>query len=410
MDLASVSIVRRAGRFRWPGTLKCIELLSGRVNPAFVYHEDFLRYDFGGGHALREVRLKLARDLISAYRLVGGEDELRPKPADAAEIGRVHTKEYVSIVRDLSADPHRVSYEHGLGTADNPVFAGMYDAAALQAGATLLACEEVASGRRNRAFNLGGGFHHAFAEHASGFCVFNDLAIGITSLLEDHSVKRILYVDVDAHHADGVQAIFYEDPRVMTISLHEDGHYLFPGSGFTDEIGKGMGEGFSVNVPLPPYTRDVSYLYAFQEIVPPLARAFKPEIIVSQLGADGHHLDPLTHLMLTTETYEAVGRILDDLSKELCSGRWIATGGGGYDLTAVPRVWTLAFSQMVGANLEDALPVEWLKECNQVVGNVPADKSLRDHVRAEEEAHVPRAAKRTVDELRRTLFPLHGIR
>ena len=380
------------------------------MRAALLYHDEFLRYDFGKEHALREVRLKLARDLIASYGLIrDGVDELRPAPAGDAAILRVHSPEYLGIVRKLSADPSGTSYEHGLGTADNPVFAGMYEAAALQVGATVRACEEVASGRHMRAFNLGGGFHHAMRDKASGFCILNDVAIGIASLLEEFRLKRILYVDVDAHHADGVQAIFYEDPRVMTISLHEDGHYLFPGSGFADEIGEGPGRGFSVNVPLPPYTRDVSYLYAFQEIVPPLARAFQPEVIVSQLGADGHHMDPLTHLMLTTETYEAVGRILDGLSTELCGGRWIAVAGGGYDLTAVPRVWTLLFSKMVGANLEDAIPAEWLRECNQLVGSVPADKSLRDHERADEDAHVPRQAKRTVDEIRRTLFPIHGL-
>ena len=375
-----------------------------------VYHDDFLAYDFGGDHALREVRVKLARDLIRGYGLVESADELRPKPADQDQIRRIHTAEYVASVETLSADPRGVSYEHGLGTADNPVFRGMYDAAALHVGATLLACEEVAEGRHMRAFNLGGGFHHAFADRASGFCLFNDLAIGITSLLEDHGMKRVLYVDVDAHHADGVQAIFYEDPRVLTISLHEDGHYLFPGSGFADEIGKGKGEGYAVNVPLPPYTRDVSYLYAFQEIVPPLARAFRPDVIVSQLGADGHYLDPLTHLMLTSETYEAVARILDELSKEMCEGRWIATGGGGYDVTAVPRMWALAFAQMAGVVVDDALPVAWLMECNRVAGTVPSEKSLRDHHKEDEEAHVPRAAKRTVEELRRTVFPIHAIR
>ena len=379
------------------------------MKAAIVYDEDFLRYDFGGGHALREVRVELARDLMHAYGLLEGGDELRPKPAGEAAIRRVHTDEYLSAVRKLSADPNGVSYEHGLGTADNPVFGGMYEAAALQAGATLLACEEVASGRRARAFNLGGGFHHAMPDKASGFCLLNDLAIGIRSLLDDHGVSRILYVDVDAHHGDGVQWIFYEDPRVLTISLHEDGHYLFPGSGFVDEIGKGKGEGYAVNVPLPPYTRDVSYLFAFQEVVPPLARAFRPEVIVSQLGADAHYLDPLTHLMLTTETYEAVGRILDELSNEMCGGRWIAAGGGGYDVTAVPRVWTLLFAQMAGARLDDALPVEWLKECKRLAGAVPADKALRDQGKADEESHVPHAAKRTVDELKRLVFPLHGI-
>jgi len=380
------------------------------VKAGLVYHEAFLAYDFGGGHALREVRVQLARDLIRAYGLIDADEELRPSPAPDEAIARVHEPAYVDAVKRLSADPRGVSYEHGLGTADNPVFAGMYEASALQAGATLLACEEVASNRRARAFTVGGGFHHAMPDKASGFCILNDLAIGIRALLEDHGLERVLYVDIDAHHGDGVQAIFYEDPRVMTISLHEDGHYLFPGSGFADEIGKGPGEGYAVNVPLPPYTRDVSYLYAFQEIVPPLARAFRPEVIVSQLGADAHYMDPLTHLMLTSETYEAVGRILDELSRDLCGGRWIAAGGGGYDLTAVPRVWTLLFSQMSGRRLDDALPVEWLKECNRIVGNVPPDKALRDVARTDEEAHVPRAAKRTVEELRRTVFPLHGIR
>ncbi len=382
------------------------------MRAAVLYHDDFLRYDFGSEHALREVRVKLARDLLAAYGILGekGAEEIVPEPAEASAILRIHSPEYVTRVKELSADPSGSSYEHGLGTADNPVFAGMYEAAVLHAGATLRACEEVGSSHRMRAFNLGGGFHHAMPDKASGFCLFNDIAIGITGLLESHDLKRILYVDVDAHHGDGVQWIFYKDPRVMTISLHEDGHYLFPGSGFTDEIGEGEGRGFAVNVPLPPYTRDVSYLYAFQEIVPPLARAFRPQVIVSQLGADAHYLDPLTHLMLTSETYEAVGRILDDLSKELCAGRWIAVGGGGYDLTAVPRMWALLASTMVGVNLEDALPSDWLRECNQRVGSVPPDKSLRDHTHVDEEPHVPRQAKRTVEDLRRTVFPIHAIR
>ncbi len=375
-----------------------------------VYHPDYRRYDFGEDHALRQVRVRLARDLLADYGLWEAAEEIRPEAATDAAVGRVHTPGYISVVRDLSVHPTGGAYEHGLGTADNPVFGGMYDAACLQVGGTLRACEEVASGRRTRAMNLGGGFHHAMPDTASGFCIFNDVAIGIRSLLDDHALSRILYVDVDAHHADGVQSIFYEDPRVFTISLHEDGHYLFPGTGFTDEIGSGEGRGYAANVPLPPYTRDVSYLYAFQEIVPPLARAFKPEIIVSQLGADGHYLDPLTHLLLTTESYEAVGMLLDGLSNELCGGRWIAMGGGGYEVTAVPRVWTVLFATMLGRELEDALPVEWLRECHQLAGSVPSDKSLRDHVHAEEEAHVPRVAKRAVEDLQKTLFPLHGIR
>jgi len=382
------------------------------VRPALLYDDDFLKYDFGVGHALREIRVKLARDLIAGYGLLGDRraEELRPSPASEADILTVHRPEYVAKVKELGADPHGSSEAHGLGTVDDPVFAGMYEASALQVGATLRACSEVASGRRARAFNLGGGFHHAMPDRASGFCIFNDIAIGIRSLLDEHRVRRILYVDIDAHHGDGVQAVFYEDPRVLTVSLHEDGHYLFPGTGFTDEIGAGEGKGFAVNVPLPPYTRDVSYLYAFQAIVPPIARAFRPDIICSQLGADAHYLDPLTHLMLTTETYEAVGRILDGLSSELCGGRWIAVGGGGYDVTAVPRVWTVLFATMVGLSLDDALPASWLREGNQLVGTVPAEKALRDHAKVDEDAHVPRQVKRTVEELRRLVFPIHGIR
>ncbi len=381
------------------------------VRAAVLYHDDFLKYDFGADHALQEVRVKLAHDLIASYGLIGDKsaEEIRPEAADESSVLRVHSPNYVAKVKAFSAQPSGSSDVHGLGTSDNPVFAGMYEASLLHVGATLRACEEVASGRRSRAFNLGGGFHHAMPARASGFCIFNDVAIGILSLLESHGFRRILYVDVDAHHGDGVQRIFYEDPRVFTISLHEDGRYLFPGTGFTDEIGEGEGRGFAANVPLPPYTRDVSYLYAFQEIVPPLARAFHPDAIVSQLGADAHYLDPLTHLMLTTETYEAVGRILDALSEELCGDRWIAVGGGGYDLTAVPRVWTCLFATILGVNLDDALPVGWLRECNRRVGTAPAGKALRDHTKADEEAHVPRQTKRTVEELRRKLFPIHGI-
>lgn len=385
------------------------EVPCGAVKAALVYDDGFLAYDFGGGHALREVRVKLARDLIHAYGLLDGTaEELAPKPATDASIRRVHADDYLSIVRKLSADPSGVSLEYGLGIPDNPVFAGMYEAAALQAGGTLLACQEVLSGRRTRAFNLGGGFHHAMRDRASGFCILNDLAIAIASLLEDHQLRRVLYVDVDAHHGDGAQSIFYRDPRVMTISLHEDGRYLFPGSGFPEEMGEGGGLGFAVNVPLPPYTRDVSYLHAFHEIVPPLARAYKPDIIVSQVGADAHYMDPLTHLQLTTRSYEAVAQILDALSQDICGGRWVAAGGGGYDVTVVPRVWTIVFAAMARTPLDDALPTSWLEICKELTGSVPAEKCLRDPWREDEEAHVPRAVRRTVDEIRTKIFPIHG--
>ena len=381
------------------------------MNPAVLYHDDFLRYDFGPDHALREIRVKLARDLIAAYGLIGGlADEIRPDPASESALLDVHSAEYVATVKELSSDPTMSSTAHGLGAPDNPGFAGLFEAALSQVGATVRACEEVAAGRRPRAFNLGGGFHHAMRNTASGFCIFNDIAVGISTILRERLVTRVLYVDIDAHHGDGVQSMYYADPRVMTISLHEDGNHLFPGTGFPDEIGEGAGKGYAVNVPLPPYTRDVSYLYAFEEIVPPLARAFRPDLIVSQLGADAHYLDPLTHLLLTSQSYEAVGHILDELSRELCRGRWVAVGGGGYDVTAVPRVWTLLCSTMLGRRLEDALPAEWLRESTRLLNAVPADKSLRNRATADEEPHVPRQVERTVAEVQRAIFPLHEIR
>ena len=381
------------------------------MKPAVVYHEGFLRYDFGPEHALREVRVQLARDLIAAYGLLDSlADEIRPDPPSESVLLAVHSAEYVAKVKELSANPTRSSEKDGLGTPDNPVFAGMFEASLLQVGATMRACKDVASGHRPRAFNLGGGFHHAMRNMASGFCIFNDIAVGISALLEERLVTRVLYVDLDAHHGDGVQSLYYADPRVMTISLHEDGHHLFPGTGFPDEIGEGAGKGYAVNVPLPPYTRDASYLYAFKEIVPPLARAFRPDLIVSQLGADAHYLDPLTHLLLTSQTYEAVGHILDELSRELCHGRWVAVGGGGYDVTAVPRIWTLLGSTMFGRRLDDALPAEWMRDCARLINAVPAGGLLRDRVTEAEEPHVPRQVKRTIAEVQRAVFPLHEIR
>lgn len=220
-------------------------------------------------------------------------------------------------------------------------------------------------------------------------------------------MKRVLYLDIDVHHGDGVQWIFYEDPRVLTISLHEDGRFLFPGTGFPDEIGRGKGKGYAVNVPLPPYTRDVSYLYAVNEIVPPLARAYRPDLIFTQTGADATYLDPLAHLKLTSRTYESVGALIDSLSKELCGGRWVAVTGGGYDVAACARVWTLIAAEMAGATLRNPIDPGWREMCTRATGSAPV--SLRDREESGNAERVADGVRLAVASAKEAVFPFHGL-
>ncbi|MBI4289657.1 MAG: acetoin utilization protein AcuC, partial [Chloroflexi bacterium] len=237
---------------------------------------------------------------------------------------------------------------------DNPISAGMYQAAALAAGASLEAAQAVLNGRAEDAFNAGGGYHHAGPDYASGFCVFNDPVLTIQRLL-GRGVHRVAYVDIDAHHGDGVQNAFYSSDQVLTISLHESGRYLFPGTGGVEEEGEGSGQGYAVNVPLAPATDDEVYLWAFRALVPPLVRAFQPEVLVTQLGIDTHIDDPLTHLALTSHGHAAAVAEL----KALSPGRWIALGGGGYDLSAVARCWALDYALMLGLELPDEVPASY---------------------------------------------------
>lgn len=302
-----------------------------------LYRPDYVTYDFHPDHPLREVRMRLARDLIHALALHEGSEERDPPPATESDLLTVHDRRYLEVVRRLSADPREGAPEFGFGPGDNPPFRGMFDAARLQVGGTLTACDLVTRGEATRAYNLGGGFHHAMPARASGFCIFNDVAIGIRHLL-DTGLRRVLYVDIDGHHGDGVEAVFYADPRVLTISLHEDGRFLFPGTGFVGDIGEGEGRGFAVNVPLPPRTRDASWTAAFDAVVPPLADAFRPEVIVTQTGTDAHASDPLTHLELTTASYEHAASRFDEVARRWCADRWVASGGGGYELLSLIHI------------------------------------------------------------------------
>ncbi len=320
-------------------------------------------YDHGPEHPLRPERVLLTWDLIAACGLLDAPDvsRLECRPASDAELGLVHAEDFIEATRLAGHGETGDWRRFGYGPGDNPIFPQMHEAGALVAGASIVAAEAVHEGHVEHAFSAAGGLHHSMPSRASGFCVYNDPAVAIAWLL-GHGVDPIAYVDVDVHHGDGVQAIFYEDPRVLTISLHESGEYLFPGTGFVTERGVAAAEGTKVNVPLHPGTADEAWLAAFRAVVPPIVRAFGPKVIVTQLGCDTHVTDPLAHLRLTTRTYRETAAELHALAHEVAGGRWLATGGGGYQwATVVPRAWTLAFAEMSGVALPDAVPESWIE-------------------------------------------------
>ncbi len=333
--------------------------MSDRV--ALVYSPDFVEYDHGPQHPLRPVRVLLTRELIAAYGMLdaGHVDERPSRVASDEEVGLVHMPAYIEAVKRAGSGEPGDWWRYGFGPGDNPIFPAMHEASARVVGGSIEAARVVLEGEAEHAFNPAGGLHHAMPERASGFCVYDDPAVAIRWLLE-RGVERVAYVDVDVHHGDGPQAIFYDDPRVLTISLHESGRYLFPGTGFVSERGEGRAEGTKVNVPLPPWTSDETWLEAFREVVPPLVRRFQPDVLVSQLGCDTHHTDPLAHLALSTRAYREAAALLHDLAHAVAEGRWVATGGGGYQWArVVPRAWTIYFSEMAGVELPDDVPEEW---------------------------------------------------
>ena len=307
-----------------------------------------MAYRLSDDHPLQPLRVKLTVDLIRELGLDAGVEVVSPRLATDEEIALCHSPQYVALVRRLSegAPLDQAGFEAGYGTPDNPAAPGMHDACAVVVGGSLLAAEAVHTGAALHAFNPAGGLHHAMRERASGFCVYNDVAVAVAWLRQRG--HRVAYVDVDVHHGDGTQALFYSDPDVLTISLHESGRYLFPGTGFPDESGIGAARGTSANLPLAPYTWDDPWLAAFDAVVPPLLREFRPTVLVTQDGCDSHALDPLAHLLGSTAIWPHVGRRFHELAHELCEGRWVATGGGGYAVReVVPRAWTLLFAEMV---------------------------------------------------------------
>jgi acetoin utilization protein AcuC len=340
-------------------------------------------YDLGEGHPMRAVRARLSVDLAAELGIMErpGWWRREAEPATSAQLQLVHTETYVQLVQRADHLPAHLLAHLGLGTEDTPVFPGMHDAAAAVVGATLAAVASVWAEEADHAVNLTGGLHHAMPGHASGFCVYNDAAVGIAALLES-GAQRVAYVDLDAHHGDGVEACFAHDPRVITISIHQDGRTLFPGSGASHDTGGESAPGSAVNIPLPPGTGDVGWLRAFHAIVPAVLRSFRPEVIVTQCGCDAHVNDPLTDLEVTVEGFTIAYTALHELAHELCEGRWIVLGGGGYDLgDAVPRAWTQLLAVCSGGALPNGsvLPEQWRKESSEAVGR-PAPRNLGDGV------------------------------
>ncbi|MFD8170431.1 acetoin utilization protein AcuC [Streptomyces cellulosae] len=336
--------------------------MSGRAQ--LMWDEAVTGYDFGRDHPMDPIRLALTRSLVTALGLDRDVNVVAAKAAGESTLRLVHREDYIDAVRAASADPGSADQSYGLGTVDDPAFAGMHEVSALIAGQSVGAAEAVWRGEALHAVNFAGGLHHAMPGAASGFCVYNDAALAIARLLE-LGAERVAYIDVDVHHGDGVQAAFWEDPRVLTISLHEHPRTLFPQTGWPEETGAPNAEGSAVNVALPAGTGDAGWLRAFHAVVPELIADFRPQVLVTQHGADTHFEDPLAHLAVSLDAQRAVQVACHDLAHEHAEGRWVALGGGGYAVVeVVPRSWAHLVAIAAGRPVEptELVPDEWRRQ------------------------------------------------
>ena len=362
-----------------------------------------LRFDFGPHHPFKIHRLGLTYELIRAYGLIDRPDVevLPPREATEEEVMAFHSQGYLETLR-VASDGMWVPnlFVHGLGSSDNPVFPDVYTWAICVAGASIVCAEEILAGRATRAFNLAGGLHHAMPSRASGFCHVNDGVLAIQALLRAN--KRVAYVDIDAHHGDGVQHAFYTTRDVLTVSVHQTGYTIFPGTGFVEEIGQGPGKGTSVNVPLAPGAGDEAYERVFAEVVLPVVRAFAPDVLVTQLGSDAIVGDIVANLRMSLRQFERNVRTLRDLGLP-----WLALGGGGYDLGNVVRAWTLAWATITETELPDEIPPEWLTRAARYDVAISTLRGTVDRTPTDDAALED--LDRTVEALRRTVFPVLGV-
>lgn len=386
-----------------------------------VWDSSFTRYDFGPTHPMAPARLDLTARLCDALGVfdVDGVEVVGAEVATDELLATVHDDDYVAAVKAASTDPSAADDAYGLGTEDDPAFVDMHDASARVVSGTVDSCRAVWEGEAEHAVNFTGGLHHAMRGKASGFCVYNDIAVGIQWLL-DHGAERVAYVDVDVHHGDGVERIFWDDPKVLTISVHETGRALFPGTGWPSDIGGPDAEGTAVNVALPPGLSDAGWLRALHAVAMPLIRAFKPDVLVTQHGCDTHAEDPLAHFAVTVDAQRAAADALHRLSHEVCEGRWVALGGGGYEVIGVvPRTWTHLTAIAAHAPIPTSTPVpeDWRAHVEQIFGR-PGPRRMGDLTaedgplwwRSWEMGYDPASeVDRAVMATRTAVFPLHGL-
>ena len=375
----------------------------------YPYSDALLDYEFRTDHPLKPDRLKLTYLLSMELGFIDQVEEIEPTLATREDLELFHSPEFIDAVVDAGTNdnPHP---QYGLGTLDNPIFPLVHETGARYVGATLDAMRSIMNGASN-AFCISGGLHHAHRSLASGFCIYNDVVIAIKMLHKKKNYK-VLYFDFDAHHGDGVQNAFYNSKDVMTISVHQTGKTLFPGSGFIHETGNGEGVGYSVNIPVIPGAGSPELIQVFDEVVAPLFETFKPDLLVTQMGVDGHYLDPLAQLTYTSDGYEAVVRKIRDMSSELCSLGWLALGGGGYYPVNVARLWTLFLAIILDEDVPRELPEEFKEVCTQM-GYRDFPVLMRDEndivqmYYSREEIELDLA--RTIRRVKELVFPYHGL-
>jgi acetoin utilization protein AcuC len=345
-----------------------------------IHHPDFAEYDFGPGHPLRPERLQTGLGLLQACGVYDPlTDSPAVVPATRTELALVHDDVFIdAVIGAGSGDAPPAVYAHfGLHSRDNPPFPCMHEASAFVTGGSVGAARAIMRGEALHAFNPAGGLHHALKARASGFCIYNDPAVAAAVLAREFGA-RVFYVDFDCHHGDGVQWLFYDDPGVFTLSFHETGTYLFPGTGAPDEIGEGAGERTSANVPFAPYTEDASWQEAVEGLLPDLVERFRPDVLISNHGCDTHDWDPLTHLSLTTASLVWQARLTHELAHSACEGRWLALGSGGYEWRrVVPRSWAILWAEMAQRPLDDVLPEAWVREW-EIAEGAPMPRTISD--------------------------------
>lgn len=382
-----------------------------------VWSPEFTRANFGASHPMSPLRLDLTARLSEDLGLFAkdGVEVEGVEPASEEHLAVVHDPDYVAAVRTASQAPEEADNARGLGTEDDPAYEGMHEASARIFNGSAVAAEQVWSGDMNHAVNFCGGMHHAMKDRASGFCIYNDCAAAAHRLLE-LGAKKVAYVDLDVHHGDGTESLFWDDERVMTISIHENGRVLFPGTGWPDEIGTGRAEGQAVNVALPPGVTDAPWLRAVHSIVLPLVRMFRPDFLLTQHGCDSHFLDPLAHLNVSLDAQRMAAAMMHDLAHEVCDGKWLAMGGGGYEIVdVVPRSWAhlVGIASHNPVDPSTPMPKTWLEHVREKYGR-DAPEAMTDgkdpSFRTWELGYDPEdAVDRAIMATRRAVFPLHGL-